>query len=174
MTTLDDFFKKSSSGGSAPSKRNLSGKPSKAKSNVVDYSAAAGLPAKARARKAEVSYDDLPSLETKGYDSSVGRPETSYDELPVLTGRSYESEPGRADVNYDELPTLTGKTNYEDHQPDPRAATAAQVYNSAASFSKRFSVNRDDLLKSFILAEVLQPYNINRIYDRIPGIKHDE
>ena len=37
-----------------------------------------------------------------------------------------------------------------------------------------FKLSRQDLLKTFVLSEVLQRYNINRIYERIPGIRSED
>lgn len=184
LTTLDDFFKKPSDGSSVSGGNSDGGykhgkkqKKPKKQPNSSDFQAAAGLNPRG-AQKAEVSYDDLPSLESKGYESSFGRVEVNYDELPTLTGRNSESQPTRAEVNYDELPTLTGRTNYEDDHEDEKSLAAAavveQAHSPGLSFSNRFTISREDLLKTVVLSEVLQRYNINRIYDRIPGLNSDE
>ncbi len=179
LTTLDDFFKKPADGSSESGGYKHGKKPKKPKkqANSGDFQTAAGLSPRG-AQKAQVNYDEMPSLESKGYDSSFGRVEVNYDELPTLTGRNSESQPTRAEVNYDELPTLTGRTNYEDNHEDEKSLAAAavveQAHSPGLSFSNRFTISREDLLKTVVLTEVLQRYNINRIYDRIPGLNSDE
>jgi len=70
------------------------------------------------------------------------------------------------DVNYDKLGSLeggTGSFNLGNSEP-----VAARVQET------KVKIGREDLLKSFIMSEVLQRYDINRIYSRIPSIKNDD
>lgn len=186
LTTLDDFFKTPGGGAGqtadidntakrAREKRAKKKKqPASAYEQPVAEARLSAMPA-----RGEVNYDQMPSLESKGYESSFGRVEVNYDELPALTGRNYETQPGRAEVNYDELPTVSGRTNYEDEIPDARVSFMAKPGASADQNDPRlhhdgFKLSRQDLLKTFVLSEVLQRYNINRIYERIPGIRSED
>ena len=185
LTTLDDFFKTPGGGAGqavdidnaskrAREKRAKKKKPSSSAYEKPLSAAITSMPA-----RGEVNYDQMPSLESKGYESSFGRVEVNYDELPALVGRNYEAEAGRAEVNYDAMPTLSGRTNYEDEIPEARASamvrlTAAADDDSEHRHRDSFRLSRQDLLKSFVLSEVLQRYDINRIYERIPGIRSED
>mgnify|MGYP000911253462 FL=1 len=185
LTTLDDFFKTPGGGAGQTAdidntaKRAREKRAKKKKSSGSAYEkplSAAITPMPARG---EVNYDQMPSLESKGYESSFGRVEVNYDELPALVGRNYEAEAGRAEVNYDAMPTLSGRTNYEDEIPDARVSFMAKSGASTDQNEPRlhhdgFKLSRQDLLKSFVLSEVLQRYDINRIYERIPGIRSED
>lgn len=139
LTSLDDFFKKSSA-------------------------SAASSPKTLKGSKRSRNNSESKSI--------------NYDELPSLTGKSYDQEPARPDVNYDALPSLSGQINFEEKIENEGLAAATAVPESAIVAARsheagRFTIDRNDLLKSFVMAEVLQRYNISRIYDRIPGIKSD-
>lgn len=70
------------------------------------------------------------------------------------------------DVNYDQLDSLMGKSeNFNLGEPEPYYEPLKKP---------DFSMTRDDLLKSFIMSEVLQRYDINRIHSRIPSAKTDD
>ncbi len=183
LTTLDDFFK--APGGGAGQTADIDNtakrareKRAKKKKQSTPASAAEAsiLPMPARG---EANYDQLPSLESKGYESSFGHVEVNYDELPALTGRNYETQASRAEVSYDELPTVSGRTNYEDNIPEARASAIARSQAVADKPETQpqhdgFKLSRQDLLKTFVLSEVLQRYDINRIYERIPGIRSED
>lgn len=184
LTTLDDFFKTPGGAGQTAdidntAKRAREKRAKKKKSSSPAYEkplSAAITPMPARG---EVNYDQLPSLESKGYESAFGRVEVNYDELPALTGRSYEAGAGRAEVNYDDMPTVSGRTNYEDEIPEARASAMVKSEVSIDQAEARrhhdgFKLSRQDLLKTFVLSEVLQRYDINRIYERIPGIRSED
>lgn len=73
------------------------------------------------------------------------------------------------------------RQHYDREQAHHTAAAYAQEqadvsaradYYSLTSKSE-FSLKREDLVKSFILSEVMTRYNLNRIYDRIPDFKDD-
>lgn len=185
LTTLDDFFKTPGGGAGQAvdidntAKRAREKRAKKKKQPAPAYEqpvAEAGLAA--MPARGEVNYDQMPSLETKGYESSFGRVEVNYDELPALTGRNYEAQAGRAEVNYDAMPAVSGRTNYEDEVPEARASTMVRLTSTDDDSEHRhrdsFRLNRQDLLKTFVLSEVLQRYNINRIYERIPGIRSED
>ncbi|MBP5469892.1 MAG: hypothetical protein J6Z11_11690 [Candidatus Riflebacteria bacterium] len=70
------------------------------------------------------------------------------------------------EVNFDNLGSLEGGTgSFNLGEP-------AQVLPQQEK--PKVTIGREDLLKSFIMSEVLQRYDINRIYSRIPSIKKDE
>jgi len=186
MTTLDDFFRQSAKN---PDKEldlaGLTGKnrskktPSKKGKPAAQPVSSAARPVPKQPR-AEVNYDNMPSLESAGYEASSRRPEVNYDELPSLTGHSAEvSARDFESTNYDQLPTVSARQNYESGQSDAQSAFSAANssqstdWSDSSNRSRPFSISRDDMLKSLILAEVMQRYNINRIYDRIPGVKSD-
>lgn len=182
LTTLDDFFKTPGGAGQTAdidntAKRAREKRAKKKKQSTTSSAAEASiLPMPGRG---EANYDQMPSLESKGYESSFGRVEVNYDELPALTGHNYEAKAGRAEVNYDELATVSGRTNYEDDIPEARASVMAKSEASVDQAEARrhhdgFKLSRQDLLKTFVLSEVLQRYDINRIYERIPGIRSED
>lgn len=182
LTTLDDFFKTPGGAGQTADIDNTAKRArekrakKKKQSNPSSSAEASILPMPARG---EANYDQMPSLESKGYESSFGPVEVNYDELPTLTGRNSETQVGRAEVNYDAMPTVSGRTNYEDEVPEARASAMVQSEASVDQAEARrhhdgHKLSRQDLLKTFVFSEVLQRYNINRIYDRIPGIRSED
>ena len=70
------------------------------------------------------------------------------------------------DVNYDNLGSLEGGTGSFNLGEPEHVVTYTQ--------ETKIKIGREDLLKSFIMSEVLQRYDINRIYSRIPPIKNDD
>ncbi len=73
------------------------------------------------------------------------------------------------DVNYDELDVLTGGEGSFNLGPKNVTANTDNSYEAP-----RITLTQQDILKSFIMSEVLQKYDINRIYSRIPQIKSDD
>lgn len=70
------------------------------------------------------------------------------------------------EVNFDHLGSLEGGTgSFNLSEPEPVVTYTQQP---------QIKIGREDLLKSFIMSEVLQRYDINRIYSRIPPIKNDD
>ena len=70
------------------------------------------------------------------------------------------------DVNYDNISSLEGGTgSFNLGEPEPSVV----LYEPT-----KVSIGREDLLKSFIISEVMQRYDINRIYSRIPSVKSDD
>ena len=85
-----------------------------------------------------------------------------------LSKPTVHSDHNCEEVNYDNLGSLeggTGSFNLGESEDTNRAS-----YNEQT----KISIGREDLLKSFVMSEVLQRYDINRIYSRIPSIKSDE
>ncbi len=71
------------------------------------------------------------------------------------------------DVNYDNMASLEGGTGSFNLGDVDTSSPREQVQS-------HIKMGREDLLKSFIMSEVLQKYDINRIYSRIPSIKTDD
>ncbi len=70
------------------------------------------------------------------------------------------------EVNYDNFSSLEGGTgSFNLSASEPVVAYTQET---------KIKIGREDLLKSFIMSEVLQRYDINRIYSRIPPIKEDD
>ena len=69
-------------------------------------------------------------------------------------------------VNYDNLGSLEGGTgSFNLGEPEPSVVEIQPT---------KIKIGREELLKSFIISEVMQKYDINRIYSRIPSIKSDD
>ena len=105
LTTLDDFFQTPGGGAGQAAdidntaKRAREKRAKKKKSSTPAYGKPLSAAITPMPGRGEVNYDQMPSLESKGYESSFGRVEVNYDELPALTGRNYETQAGRAEVN---------------------------------------------------------------------------
>lgn len=83
---------------------------------------------------------------------------------PLTTPTEHKSH-NCDDVNYDNLDSLMGKSNsFNIAQPEIEYETGISSLR----------LGKDDLLRSFIMSEVLQRYDINRIYSRIPSARTDE
>ncbi len=164
LTTLDDFFK--TPGGGA------------GQTADIDNTAKRAREKRAKKKKQPAPAYEQPVAEARLSAMPV-RGEVNYDQLPSLESKGYESAFGRVEVNYDELPAVSGRTNYEDEIPEARASLPVQSEASIDQAEARrhhdgFKLSRQDLLKTFVLSEVLQRYNINRIYERIPGIRSED
>lgn len=81
---------------------------------------------------------------------------------------NYDKLPPRPDVNYDEMPVLTGRDRQPVQTADARLG--AEVQNISRHIPR---IDRNNLVQAFIMSEVMQRYDINRIYERIPGIRDD-
>ncbi len=76
------------------------------------------------------------------------------------------SEHNCEEVNYDNTSSLEGGSgSFNLGESEPSVEIKQQP---------KIQIEREDLLKSFIMSEVLQRYDINRIYNRIPSIKSDD
>lgn len=73
------------------------------------------------------------------------------------------------DVNYDNLDVLTGGEGSFNLGSQNVLASMPNVQEAP-----KITLTQQDILKSFIMSEVLQKYDINRIYSRIPQIKSDD
>lgn len=170
LSSLDDFFKKPSGAGNS-SAGDFEGAAKKARPKK---------PAKRKSEAESVNYDQLPALTSRAA-MRAKKEEVNYDELPSLTGRSYEQESGRQEINYDDLPTLTGQANSEDDIEDEITFSTRSEGNSGVGLTAEPGVepggmtfDRNDILKSFVMAEIMQRYKIERIYERIPAFRSDK
>ncbi len=176
VTSLDDFFKSSSASLGTSSSGNAAYRPGKKKRKNV----AASHDKKSRFAS------DTAGIQPQGRADGLSLPEArrpsdestsvNYDNMPGLTSRGNRDDTPKAEVNYDELPSLSGLTNYEDSVADVGVSlteTSAGHHGYGSAHDRpaagRFTLSREDLLKTIVMTEVLQRYNINRIYDRIPG-----
>ncbi len=142
-----------------------------------------------------VNYDEMPGLTRQANSAridDVNLPEkVNYDRMSGLTRKVNRdrSDGSLENVNYDQLETVTGRTNYErdgvDGLPSDRGLPSSRIEinnrseNSSADQKPLVSpedlrFGRNDLLKAFVMSEVLQRYDLNRIYSRIPGFKKEE
>lgn len=145
-----------------------------------------------------VNYDELPgpTRQTNYTRVDEGRraEKVNYDKLAGPTRQVNYTRVDEGNlpvkVNYDRLESVTRRTNYERDGVDglPSAAglpsarsneeqqgfvdAAANVSSPISPEELRF--NREELLKAFVMSEVMQRYNLHRIYSRIPGIKTEE
>ncbi len=86
---------------------------------------------------------------------------------------NYDKVPARKDVNYDKLPALTEEGVYHGNETD-LLASVHQKGQKKAGVEQLFQITPDQMVKSFILSEVLTRYDINRIYDRIPSVRSED
>lgn len=115
---------------------------------------------------------------------------TNYDDYSALNGQvNYERRPEIARNNYDELPQLTGTVNYDRMSSSENAAGdqlseedrkmfelghTEQPKHQGAAHPIKISFDRNSVIKAFVMSEVLQRYDIERIYARIPGINQPQ
>ncbi len=142
--------------------------------------------AKKPAAKSAASPKPKQKYQTK---KAAGQP-TNYDDYSALTGQvNYERKPEIVNTNYDELPQLSGAVNY-DRVSREESATGDQLSEEArkmfelgrseqqvshdAAHPIKIRFDRDSVIKAFVMSEVLQRYDIERIYARIPGINQPQ
>ena len=113
----------------------------------------------------------------------------NYDDYSALTGQvNYERLPEVARSNYDELPQLTGAVNY-DRMSSTESAAGDQLSEEDRKMfelgrkeqpartgvvAPQISFDRESVIKAFVMSEVLQRYDLERIYSRIPGINQPQ
>ncbi|PKL51307.1 MAG: hypothetical protein CVV42_00210 [Candidatus Riflebacteria bacterium HGW-Riflebacteria-2] len=117
--------------------------------------------------------------------SSAAGGAVNYDDYSGLTGQfNYERSENRQKKNYDELPQLSGVTNYDrmsssdrsngDHlsEQDRKMFELGRQDQSQPNIESPITISfdRNSFIKAFVMSEVLQRYDIERIYARIPGI----
>lgn len=72
---------------------------------------------------------------------------------------------------YDDLPSPASSSSSR-HNVAP--GLAAQLFTSEPSREYDVKIDRNSLIKAFIVSEVMTRYDINRIYERIPGVRKDD
>ncbi len=70
----------------------------------------------------------------------------------------------------DEAPSLTGATNYEQMTGSLIASKSTRAPVLPKVRQPRLRLAKNDLVNAFILSEVMNRYDLNRIYSRIPDI----
>ncbi|GAB4282838.1 MAG: hypothetical protein Kow0029_28600 [Candidatus Rifleibacteriota bacterium] len=89
------------------------------------------------------------------------------DTQPVFERVNYDQIEGRTDVDYDKTPDLALIPEAE-----MQAAFLSKKLVSDQQ-SRHTSLGRQTIVQAFIMSEVMKRYDINRIYERIPGIRDD-
>lgn len=180
LSSLDEFFKPDQKKNAANKARAKKEKASPPAPRPVNYDEMAG-PTR------QVNYTRV--------DESRRAEKVNYDKMPGPTRQvnytRVDEENRSAKVNYDKLETLTGRTNYERDGVEglpsskglPSTRVAANNDKESGDVSLNVSpgltpedlrFNREALLKAFVMSEVLQRYDLNRIYSRIPGVNTEE
>jgi len=179
LSSLDEFFKpgqkKNAANKSRPPKEKASPPPPRA----VNYDAMEG-PTR------QVNYTRV--------DESRRPEKVNYDKLDGPTRQvnytKVDEENRRPRVNYDKLESVTRQTNYErDGVEDlpssaglpSRRIASEQSYSGDAPSDCELPLspddlrfNREELLKVFVMTEVMQRYDLHRIYSRIPSFEKEE
>lgn len=110
---------------------------------------------KSRRQQQKGQRSDLAPVEQSGFSDSLPIPP-----LPV-------GKPSR----YDDLPSPASSSSSR-HNAAP--SLAAQLFTSESSREYDVKIDRNSLIKAFIVSEVMTRYDINRIYERIPGVRKDD
>ena len=117
-----------------------------------------------------MSFDDFISNSSSSPSSSANKP--SY--TPPSRGkkkrsssnkRQKKAKPPELNVSSHSNTTNLGKVSKDMEWTNNKS-------KPSISFSMKLS--KEEIVKSFIFSEVLRRYDINRIYDRIPGVNRDE
>lgn len=144
LAAIEDFFKKQSKGGgelqqSGSSERNMAGQ-SVFEGNQSTTASTTGKRRKDRkkAKNAPHPFVDASNSQTGGWDDSP-----CLDQAPTLEGTSYE---------------LSAPKIRHDSRRDPQIARR----------TSKLKFGKDDILKAFIFSEVLNRYDLNKIFARIP------
>ncbi len=111
-----------------------------------------------------------------------GREAVSYNDFSTMTGTGTGS--------YDELPPLTGVINYDRMESPAKSspeeglsAEAREMFTLGKARAPirqeeaklpNISFDRESIIKAFIMSEVLQRYDLERIYSRIPNIQQEQ
>lgn len=173
LSSLDEFFK--------PDQKKNSAAKKKTSQQPVSHKS--------------LNYDEMPGLTRQANYDRAGESNLSeqvnYDRMPGPTRKVNRdrSKVHREEVNYDKLEAVTAKTNYErsgvDGLPSDHGLPSARIDNSHGDINSSadqkplvskedLRFGRNDLLKAFVMSEVMQRYDLNRIYSRIPGVKSEE
>lgn len=158
LSSLDDFFKQDSTGGDKRQPKKKA--PSRSHQGRVAEPALASRRQDYKSKAVSAS-DILQSMTGKGNYASGNR---------VMQNAEHSSAEGvtrTAAVNYDRPSTIAAN---QAHAQEVATEHADDQGFAAAGFT----LNSGDLAKSIILTEVLQRYDLTRIYSRIPEFKDED
>ncbi|MEW6709196.1 MAG: hypothetical protein AB1403_05170 [Candidatus Riflebacteria bacterium] len=79
----------------------------------------------------------------------------------------------RPEVNYDDLKPVTGIDRNQTLAEKLKTAPLPPISGQTQPQSINLGFNREKLIQAFIMSEVMTRYDINRIYERIPGVNND-
>jgi len=79
----------------------------------------------------------------------------------------------RPEVNYDNLTPLTGVDRNQTLAEKLMSSSLPTARDQAQPQSVNLGFNREKLIQAFIMSEVMTRYDINRIYERVPGVSND-
>ena len=160
LASLDDFFKDTGSqaGKSATPTPKPQAKPQRPRAKK-----------RAETVSREVNYDNLPALTGQlNRDAESTSYKSNYDELPQLTGV----------INYDRMESRSGNDSEDKLSEETRKLFArelqAQQNVQAQAYPIQMTFDRDSVIKAFVMSEVLQRYDLGRIYSRIPDFNQPE
>lgn len=156
LSSLDDFFK--DSGGSVASTP---------KKQTKAASSRGKKPRKKARPSSSINYDDQPALTgVVNYDRVETTKRGNYDELPQLTGV----------VNYDrgEYGNEAEADLHFSSQKDQQQSFGQRDRTAQRENAPQISFDRESIIKAFVMSEVLQRYDLERIYSRIPGINQQQ
>ncbi|MBU1107695.1 MAG: hypothetical protein KKB51_13570 [Candidatus Riflebacteria bacterium] len=161
---------------------------------VIVYSVWSEVNKKKQEENVDIDFSELSSLDDFFKDTgsqaekSAVAPLSSQAKPPKKRSKK-RSEPTRGEVDYDDLPSLTGQVNYDRQSSasnesnydlseearklftnEEKAAPSAQTPAKPI----QLSFDRESFIKAFVMSEVLQRYDLERIYSRIPNINQPE
>lgn len=150
--------------------------------------------------KVDIDFSELASLDDFFNDSGTSTPlvkqkyargkQPRQPQKPRREAANHGRNGQPAGINYDELPQLTGVVNYDRMgnaskplSEEALGEKARQMFALNKSESRNeqeeaalphISFNRESIIKAFVMSEVLQRYNLERIYSRIPNINQEQ
>lgn len=95
--------------------------------------------------------------------------------LPELV--NYDRKEVKKPVNYDQSDSMTGVCTSQTLSAkleQQRAQVAFLEGQTQAPAPLNVTMNRNNLIQAFIISEVMTRYDINRIYERVPGVRKDD
>lgn len=184
LGSIDDFFKQQSSLPPSPPPPSTSS-PVEFQEEAADASFATGAEAPAGETAASAEGDDVAA--SWGAPTGFQAPEAEEEPpLPKKKGKKRRARPPAAPTrvpphpvdhpdwatNFDQEASLDGRINLEELGGEgvsllDRRSTAAPA--TIVRPPRRLSWSRQDVCRAFLLSMVLEPYDINRAFNRLPG-----
>lgn len=90
--------------------------------------------------------------------------------IPLTGQQNYDRKNSPKRANYDKLSSQSQEGSFQ----QPLLDSDGWPERKAREQSVDITFNRNSLVQAFIMSEVLNRYDINRIYERIPGVRIDE